>query len=54
MSKIAFCFPGQGSQRVGMGRDLAEAFPEAAEVFDRAGRAAEIVKSAPRTRAAKA
>jgi [acyl-carrier-protein] S-malonyltransferase len=40
MSKIAFCFPGQGSQRVGMSRDLVEAFPAAADVFDRAGRAA--------------
>jgi [acyl-carrier-protein] S-malonyltransferase len=40
MSKIAFCFPGQGSQRVGMGRELVEVFSEAAEVFDRAGRAA--------------
>ncbi len=36
MSKIAFCFPGQGSQRVGMGRDLAESFPESAAVFEEA------------------
>src|SRR3989440_8664195 len=30
---IAFCFPGQGSLEAGMGREIAEAVPEAMEVF---------------------
>jgi [acyl-carrier-protein] S-malonyltransferase len=33
MSPIAFVFPGQGSQSVGMGRSLAESSPAAAAVF---------------------
>ncbi|NLH14430.1 MAG: ACP S-malonyltransferase, partial [Firmicutes bacterium] len=37
MKKIAFLFPGQGSQQVGMGRALASEYPEIEETLDKAG-----------------
>ncbi len=37
--QIAFCFPGQGSLEVGMGRELAAIVPEALEIFDRGSEA---------------
>src|SRR5246127_1295316 len=38
-SKIAFVFPGQGSQTVGMGKDLAEKYPIARQTFEEADEA---------------
>jgi len=35
--RTAFLFPGQGAQTVGMGADIVQAFPVAAELFERAG-----------------
>lgn len=37
--KIAWCFPGQGAQFVGMGKELFETSPKARDVFERADRA---------------
>lgn len=39
MGKIAFVFPGQGAQAVGMGQDAYEQFPASRDIFDRADRA---------------
>jgi [acyl-carrier-protein] S-malonyltransferase len=40
--KVAFCFPGQGSLEAGMGREIAEAVPEAREVFALGSRVSDL------------
>ncbi|MFL5909738.1 MAG: ACP S-malonyltransferase [Gaiellaceae bacterium] len=40
--KIAFCFPGQGSVEPGMGREIAEAVPEARAVYARGSAASNL------------
>jgi [acyl-carrier-protein] S-malonyltransferase len=40
VTKIAFMFPGQGSYAAGMGREIAEAVPEAMAVYERGSEAA--------------
>ena len=42
MSKIAFVFPGQGAQAVGMGKDVYDNSAVAKEVFDKASEAVEL------------
>lgn len=38
VEKVSYLFPGQGAQKVGMGRELCAAYPAAREVFDEADR----------------
>lgn len=42
MKKIAFLFPGQGSQKVGMGQDLYEAYNEVKDIFAAAENASNL------------
>lgn len=38
MGKVAFMFPGQGAQYVGMGKDFYDSFPDSREVFETANK----------------
>jgi len=46
---VAFCFPGQGSLEVGMGREIVAAVPEALDVFERAANVASNLQGEPST-----
>ena len=48
--KVALLFAGQGAQTVGMGRDLAEQFPTAADLFQQAD---DVLGQAKRNRVAR-
>ena len=37
MKKTALIFPGQGAQKIGMGKDFYETFSASREVYDQAG-----------------
>lgn len=55
MARIAFLFPGQGAQHIGMGQQIAEAYPAAAALFARASEIlgydlAEVCKNGPADR----
>ena len=50
MTQIAFIFPGQGSQQVGMGAELAREYPIACAVFDEADAADAAVSATSQTR----
>ena len=55
MARIAFLFPGQGAQHIGMGQQIAEAYPAAAALYARASEIlgydlAEVCKNGPADR----
>jgi [acyl-carrier-protein] S-malonyltransferase len=39
LGKIAFIFPGQGAQYIGMAKEISELYPAAADIFERANNA---------------
>ena len=42
MGSVAWLFPGQGSQAIGMSRELAQKYPSAMRVFDEASEAISV------------